>query len=422
MSAKSKTRVTVGHARLTVYSWTHPQTGRRGWRWAHKDDAGKWRYHTHPTKNAAIAAAEAHLRAVSGDELDFANLPRDRREFLARIHQAIATRDDERALEDFIQARSKSSTLSDAVARYIAQKASAAGKITPHLRRMQCDLDDLAARLPDKLVSEIHLPDLTAWIEARGATAGPKRRNGIRAAATGFWRWAQREGIAGADPVPLAARLDSAHVPATSLRILTADELAEIARAIRPEFRAWLALSAFAGMRSEEICPLNEQRTERRGLLCEEIDWQFRVIRVPASASKVRRPRIIPMHEALVDALTWAGIAPGATGPVCMRHPHQVRELARIGRLVFADGKWPQNALRHTYGTARNAILRNLQQVSEEMGTSVGMLHAHYHNPQPTEFGEKWFAIRFDPIISGISREPSQVEKSKPLKNQQKRA
>ncbi len=405
-----------------VYPWTHPTTGQKRWRYAYRDPAGAWRYRTHQTREAAIEGAQDHLRTTGEGVLDFQTLPKSRRAWLEKIHLACTTPDEERALEDFIQARRKSSSLADAVARYIAGKVESAGVETPHIGAMRRDLVSLAEKFPNRFVTEIHLPDLEAWANERGANAKAKRRNGIRAAATGFWRWAQREGIAGADPVPLAARLTSPHVPATELRILTPDELRAIAREIRPEYRAWLALGAFAGMRSEEIVPLKAKRSDRRGLLCEEIDWDFRVLRIPACVSKVKRARIVPMSDALIDSLKWAGIEPGATGPVCAHHPHQTREMARLGTLCFPGDGWPQNAIRHTFGTARNAILRNLPQVAEEMGTSVSMLQRHYHNPQPKEFGEAWFVIRFDPMETQKTRKISQKAFSQSLIYQRKRA
>jgi len=37
------------------------------------------------------------------------------------------------------------------------------------------------------------------------------------------------------------------------------------------------------------------------------------------------------------------------------------------------------------------AILRDLGRVAEEMGTSVQMLHRHYHNPRAEDEGAAWF-------------------------------
>jgi len=157
-----------------------------------------------------------------------------------------------------------------------------------------------------------------------------------------------------------------------------------------------VVLGAFAGLRPEEIAPSTHKLADKRGLLCEELDWKFGVIRLPAEVSKVKRPRIVPMNDALRDTLQWAGIEEGMTGPVCLQNPSRAGELARVGAAIFR-GAWPQDALRHSYGSYRNAIVRSLDQVAEEMGTSVNMLHRHYHNPQAEEQGRAWFLIRYDP-------------------------
>jgi hypothetical protein len=141
------------------------------------------------------------------------------------------------------------------------------------------------------------------------------------------------------------------------------------------------------------MSPGPSKRGDRRGIYCEEIDFQFRVIRVPECVSKVARPRIVPMSDALVAALQWAGIESGMTGPTTLLNPSQAGELARLGRAIFKSA-WPKDCLRHSFGSYRNALVRSLDQVAEEMGTSVGMLHRHYHNPQPEAAGEEWFALR----------------------------
>lgn len=99
------------------------------------------------------------------------------------------------------------------------------------------------------------------------------------------------------------------------------------------------------------------------------------------------------MSDALVAALQWAGIEPGMTGPTTLLNPSQAGELARLGRFVFKSA-WPKDSLRHSLGSYRNALVRSLDQVAEEMGTSVAMLHRHYHNSQPQAAGAEWFALR----------------------------
>jgi hypothetical protein len=136
--------------------------------------------------------------------------------------------------------------------------------------------------------------------------------------------------------------------------------------------------------------------------------------------SKVATPRKIPLTEAAIAWLHWAGIEPGMTGPVCLRNPSEADELMRLGKLLFG-GKWPQDVMRHSAASYRNAIIRNLPQLAEELGTSVAMLNRHYHNPQPREHGVAWFnlrpgMIRFDPILpesSSILEESGRTEKAR---------
>jgi len=181
-------------------------------------------------------------------------------------------------------------------------------------------------------------------------------------------------------------------VSAGERRVLTAPELLAVAGEVRPKWRAWVALGAFCGLRPEEIAPSNAKRKEKRGLRCEDIDWEFSVVRVAAEVSKVNRPRHVPLCDAAKAWLSWAKIEPGMTGPVCLRNPSQAKELERVAAVVWPGEGWPQDALRHSFGSYRNGILRNLGQVAEEMGTSETMLHRHYHNPRTKEEAAEWFA------------------------------
>ncbi len=134
-------------------------------------------------------------------------------------------------------------------------------------------------------------------------------------------------------------------------------------------------------------------KKSKRGILREEIDWDDCVIRIPAQVSKTGFPRIVPLLPCARAWLEWAGVHPGQTGPVRPVNLVEAGETLRLGSVVFKTG-WPQDALRHSYGSYRNAIVRSLPQVAEEMGSSVSMLKRHYHNPRSQSEGEAWFALR----------------------------
>lgn len=395
MSARrQKIRVARGNSHLAIYPWIHPATGSKRWRMPIKD-GGKWKYRTFKTRADAEAAAGRILDESTGAGLVWSALDGESRRFLEEVQHRTAVEDRPGVLA-WLKSRSASTDISQAVAKFTAHKTAEAGEKTPHLRAVFSLLDQLAADFHGRRVAEIHLPELSDWWDARGVRLSPKTRHDHRAVLVMFWRWALRHGFAGSDPVTVAERLPNIHVPAGQKRILSPAELCAILNAVRADYRAWVVLGAFAGLRPDEIAPGQVKKSAKRGIRCEEIDWSFGVIRLPAVVSKVARPRIVPLSDALRAALPWAGIEEGMTGPVCLENPSQTKETSRLGKLVFA-GAWPKDVLRHSYGSYRNAIVRSLEQVAEEMGTSVTMLHKHYHNPAAREEGEAWFAIRYDP-------------------------
>ncbi len=324
--------------------------------------------------------------------LVWANLGNKRRAFLTSIHDLVPQGDEELVLA-YLSSRGKSAEISKCVDRFMKGKISAAGELTPHLGTVKRALESMAQHFQGRNVADINLQELSQWWTDRTESRGWKLKRDIRSYLVMFWRWCLREGIAGREPVTVAERLDLVASEDMDRRVLTPKELKSLMGAIGEEWRAWLVLGAFAGLRPEEIAPASNKRKGKRGLLKEEIDWRFSVIRLPACVSKVNRPRNIPMSDALKAGLQWANVQQGQKGPVCANNPAVARELSRLGKEVFKDG-WPKDALRHSYGSYRNAILRSLDQVAEEMGTSIAMLHRHYHNPKAEEEGNQWFDVR----------------------------
>lgn len=401
MSARRKSfRVRLGNHHITVAPWNHPATGAQRWRFHYRiSPDAPWIYRTFRTRDHAEQEATQILEAIATGSATLHSLPGPRRRWLEEIHRLVSMEDEPRVL-DFIRAMHQSSEVSAAVARFMTSRITKAGEETPHLATARSTLESMARHFHGRSVADIHLPDLQAWFDARTVGLGWKRSKDIRATLRTFWTWARKQGLAGSAPDTVADRLPEAGSGERGTRrTLTPAEFQSLAEEIAAEWRPWLVLGCFAGLRPEEIAPdPGKKKSAKRGLRCEEIDWQFQVIRLPAEVSKGgKRPRNIPMSEALQAWLRWSGILPGMTGPVCLRNPSQAHELARLGSLVFG-GPWPKDIARHTYASMRNAILRNLPQVAEEMGTSVHMLHHHYHNPAPTATGEAWFSLRPDAV------------------------
>jgi integrase len=399
MSTKRKQQVRVGDLRVTIFPWVHPGTKRKGWRFGWLDGE-RWRYKTCGVLEDAKVAAEKMLREKAMGGVVWSGLSEGRRRFLSDVARLVRPGDEAEVLA-FLESRERSVEVGEAVRRFVAWKVVEAGEETPHLTTVRKALEGMAESFVGRSVASIEGGELARWWEERGKDCGAKRRKDLRAAAVAFWKWAKREGVVG-DGVTVAERLPTPKVAAGKRVVLSAKELLAVLAEVRREWRAWVVLGAFCGLRPEEICPAVTKREAKRGLRCEEIDWEFGVVRVAAEVSKVNRPRIVPLCEAGKVWLRWAGIEPGMSGPVCLRNPALWQESLRIAKVVWPDGKWPQDALRHSFGSYRNAVLRNLGQVAEEMGTSETMLHRHYHNPRTKEEGVEWFSVRPEMLAGGV--------------------
>lgn len=379
---------------VTVFPWVHSGTGERWWRFGWKDVEGKWRYVSRKVKAEAEAEAVKRLAEMEAGGLELAGLAGSRRRFLEAIHREVLAGDEEAVLA-MLRARRKSADLGESVKRFLAWKVEKAGEETRHLANVRRDVAAVAVAFHGQAVVDVSPAELKAWWDARVKGKAAKTRNDVRANLVAFWNWARWDGIFPKEVTP-AEKLPKAVVGHGERRVLTVKELAAVLGMVDVRWRAWVVLGAFCGLRPEEIAPqagAGMSKKGKRGIHAEEIDFRFRVIHLPAEVSKVKTPRKVPLSEAALQWLAWAGVEEGQTGPVCLLNPSEEGETARLGKEVFGDG-WPQDALRHSYGSFRNAVLRNLPQVAEEMGTSEAMLRRHYHNPKTTEEGEEWFALR----------------------------
>lgn len=377
--------------------WVSPWRGR--WRFAWRETpSSPWRYTVRSTKADVEKAALERLALLASGDLDWHALPRERRAFLEAVHRA-ATPTEQAAILEFLAARRKSSSLPDAVARFLAWKNGGLPD-SPHLAQVRRDLENLAEAFPSAILTDVQLPALECWWTARTGPAGPARKKAIRGNLVALWRWALRDGIAGSDPVTLAERLPAIDAGKGSLRIFELDELEHLLAVVEKPWFPLIVLGAFQGLRPEEIAPKTPKLgTAKPGMRWEFIDWEWNAIRIPAEVSKTGRARVLPFHPVTRAWLEAYGAGPTWTGRICLKATTEVtpRATSVWGKSLAATfpdrfpAGWPGDALRHSYASYRNAVVRNLPQVAEEMGTSEAMLHGHYHNPRTSAQGSAWF-------------------------------
>lgn len=385
MADKKSFRVKDGNRSL----WVVPHA--KGWRFEYAHQ-GRRRFVTRRKRVDIVEAAEKVLEEM-GTGFVFSALPVEARAAVQRLAELSRGPGDWRAAVDFMEARAGSEPVADAVERWMEAKVMAAGEETPYLRDLRARMRGFAAGMGGRKVADVSFEVLREWVNGRREGRSVKFYIDLRAGLVEFWRWCRREGLTDGHAVTPAERLPVAKRERMERRVATPGELVEVLNEVGAEWRAWVVLGAWAGLRPEELAPKpTRKKKHKRGLHCEDIDWRFNVLRVPPDVSKIGRPRVVPMGETLRTGLEWAGIEPGMTGPVVLRNPTEAKETARLGKLVFGS-HWPKDILRHSFGSYRNAELRNLAQVAEEMGTSEAMLHAHYHNPRAEEEAEGWFGV-----------------------------
>ena len=54
---------------------------------------------------------------------------------------------------------------------------------------------------------------------------------------------------------------------------------------------------------------------------------------------------------------------------------------------------WPNDVLRHSYGSYRLAVLDDINKVASEMGNSPEVIIQNYRRPVSKAEGKKWFKI-----------------------------
>jgi integrase len=182
----------------------------------------------------------------------------------------------------------------------------------------------------------------------------------------------------------------------TDIEIFTPWEVVQFLTYARPELVPFVAIGAFAGLRSAEI---------------ERLDWSEvhlteRFIEVKASKAKTASRRLVPISENLAKWLAAHEKEHGRVVPFdnMSKQIGWLVEDTNAGLRGKAESgkqktemerkvKWKKNALRHSFISYRVAETQNVAQVALEAGNSPQIIFQHYRELVRPAEAEKWFAI-----------------------------
>jgi len=302
---------------------------------------------------------------------------------------------------EYIKATRRSVTVSALVQEYTAAKRQKGNK--------ERSMKDIAHRLKifgqtfdTRIVATITTSEVDDWLTALGLSA--QSQNNYRAVARAFFEYAVKRDYARTNPV---ANIDKVRIADKPAAIFKPGELARLlSKAVEldadcaadeikngkrrtPETLPVLAIGAFAGLRQAEIFRLDWS----------EVDLVRGFIEVTASKSKTAQRRLVTMAPNLIE---WLQPFAGRTGPVWPgRKPgshggeSNWRSKAQPVREAAGITDWPENGLRHSYGSYHLAKHGNANALALEMGhTTTKEIFAHYRELVRPEDAERYWNIR----------------------------
>ena len=211
-----------------------------------------------------------------------------------------------------------------------------------------------------------------------GLKLSPRSHNNFLCALRTLLAYAQRHDWLNKE-VDLLSRVEKRGEKPTPVEIFTPSELAALFKHASPQIAPCIALSAFAGLRAEEILRLDWQDVERRPGFIE----------VAAHKAKTATRRIVPVSDNLAK---WQAVAPRNGERVW---PHSKSYFFEELRAAADNAgiTWKQNALRHSFISYRLAEIQDVNRLALEAGNSPQMIFRHYRELATPQQAKTWFAI-----------------------------
>lgn len=238
-------------------------------------------------------------------------------------------------------------------------------------------------------LGEITKAELNVWLDS--LLLSSRSRRNYHSALVTLFRFAQSRGYLPDDRPTAIERTIKPKADKPSRAIYEPEEMATLLTAAQemgtPILPA-LAIAAFAGVRTGEICQVDPKKDR---LQWEDISWQESgpEIHVREEVSKTGEERFIPMTPNLQ---LWLEPFRKRQGPI---FPGLRLDLTYPTLAKRAKIEWKKNALRRSYATYRSTASASINATVKELGNSESMLKRHYRRPIPeaTAKAEKWFSI-----------------------------
>jgi integrase len=260
----------------------------------------------------------------------------------------------------------------EVVADLLATRASD-GMSPRYLGDLRVRLGRFVNSFGEEMIAAISARRIDEWL--RGLGVGAVTRNTFRRRLAVLFSFAKRRGYVTENPV---ADVERAKERPGEIEILSVAETVRLLEHAGFETLPYWAIGAFAGLRRAEIERLDWK----------DVDFEGWMIEVKAAKSKTSSRRLVPIQDNL---RTW--LAPYRThvGSVCPVNLQRKINDDRDRSKLRSD--WPQNALRHSFGSYHLARFNDAARLALEMGNSPAMIFKHYRELVKPKEAERYWSI-----------------------------
>lgn len=262
-------------------------------------------------------------------------------------------------------------TLRAAIDEVIAAKITA-GQRAHSIHLLRHVLNTFAKGREDMPLASIGVRDIEDWLSSLNVKPVTKLSNVSRLSSL-FSYHVRRDNIA-TNP---CRKLERIKVEKHAPLILTPEQTDALLKHTPRQFRPYVILGMFAGIRPEET----------QKLTWEDICLETKTVTV--NLAKTRRRRIVPLEPRAVALLAKCARKKGHIAPsqtTVARFKSEVRK-------VLGFDSWPQDLLRHTAASYLLALIGDAGKVAARLGNSSAVLLSHYHQPVKQADCEKFWRV-----------------------------
>lgn len=339
---------------------------------------GKWVRKYFETKAEAETYAQIKNTALRNEGFEGAAFPSSLRVMALREQKRLEPHG--KTLTDAVsfylkhlEAVSRSVSLEQALAELIENR-KANGTTKQYCADLHWRINRFIRAFPKRTAAEITTRDIDDWLA--GLKLAPVTRNTFRRDLRTLFSFCCTRHYCPDNPAIQSSRAKEIE---TEIGILSVAEVTRILTAASEETLPFWAIGAFAGLRRAEILRLDWS----------EIDFESGLIEVKANKAKTARRRLVTI---LPNLKAWLAPYAGRFGPVCPNNLRkrliEDRERAKLQR------GWPNNALRHSFGSYHLAHFKDAPALALQMGNSPDMIFRHYRELVKPKDAERYWAIQ----------------------------